>query len=49
MNVEAQNKYHTGYPLIKRSLYYCSRKISAQHGTEFTESHYEKIESVKLI
>ena len=49
VNVEAQNKYHPGYPLIKRALYYCSRMMSAQHGTEFTESHYEKIKKVYSI
>ena len=49
VNVEAQNKYHIGYPLIKRALYYCSRMMSAQHGTEFTESHYEKIKKVYSI
>ncbi len=37
------------YPLIKRALYYCSRMMLAQHGTEFTESHYEKIKKVYSI
>lgn len=38
INLEAQNDFYPGYPLIKRGIYYCSRMISAQYGTEFTES-----------
>lgn len=49
INVEAQNDFYPGYPLIKRGIYYCSRMISAQYGTEFTESHYEKIKKVYSI
>ena len=36
-------------PMIKRSIYYCSRMISSQYGTEFTNSHYEKIKKVYSI
>lgn len=46
INVEAQNKFHTGYPLVKRGIYYCSRMLSAQHGTEFANSEYGKIKKV---
>lgn len=49
INVEAQNKYNPGYPLLKRAEYYCSRLISSQHGTVFTKSHYEKIKKVYSI
>ena len=49
VNVEAQNDFYPGYPLVKRSLYYCSRMISAQCGTEFVDSHYEKIKKVYSI
>ncbi len=49
INVEAQNKFHTGYPIVKRGLYYCSRMISSQYGTEFVDSHYEKIKKVYSI
>ena len=49
INLEAQNDFYPGYPLIKRALYYCSRMISAQYGTEFTKSHYEKIKKVYSI
>lgn len=46
INAEAQNDFYPGYPLIKRGIYYCSRMISAQYGTEFTNSHYEKMKKV---
>ncbi|MBR4026503.1 MAG: hypothetical protein IKJ01_02945 [Lachnospiraceae bacterium] len=49
INVEAQNDFYPGYPLIKRGIYYCSRMISAQYGTEFEGSHYEKIKKVYSI
>jgi len=49
INIEAQNRFHPGYPLLKRAIYYCSRMISAQYGTEFTSSHYEKIKKVYSI
>ena len=43
VDVEAQHRFDPGYPLIKRAIYYCSRMISAQYGTEFTHSQYQKI------
>ena len=46
INVEAQNDFYPGYPVIKRGIYYGSRMISSQYGKEFTESHYEKIKKV---
>ncbi len=49
INLEAQNDFYPGYPLIKRGIYYCSRMISAQYGTEFTHSHYENIKKVYSI
>ena len=49
INVEAQNDFYPGYPIIKRNIYYCSRMISAQYGTEFTNAHYEKIKKVYSI
>lgn len=30
INIEAQNNFYPGYPLLKRGIYYCSRMISAQ-------------------
>ena len=32
--------------IIRRGLYYCSRLISEQYGTEFEGQHYEKIKKV---
>lgn len=49
INLEAQNDFYPGYPLIKRGIYYCSRMISSQHGTVFTKSHYEKVKKVYSI
>lgn len=49
INIEAQNDFYPGYPLIKRGIYYCSRMISSQYGTEFTGSHYENIKKVYSI
>lgn len=46
INLEAQKKYNTGYPLIKRGIYYACRLISSQYGREFEHSHYEKIQKV---
>lgn len=49
INVEAQNDFYPGYPVIKRGIYYCSRMISSQYGVEFTDAHYEKIKKVYSI
>ncbi len=49
VNVEAQNDFYPGYPIVKRGLYYCSRLISSQYGTEFTNAHYERIKKVSSI
>ena len=49
LNIEAQNDFYPGYPLIKRGIYYCSRMISAQCGTEFINADYEKIKKVYSI
>ena len=46
INIEAQNEYYPGYPLIKRGLYYCCRMISSQYNREFTGAHYEKLKKV---
>ena len=49
INVEAQNDFYPGYPLIKRGIYYCGRMISSQYGREFVRSHYENIKKVYSI
>ncbi len=46
INVEAQNDFYPGYPIVKRGIYYCARMISSQYGTVFTKSHYERIKKV---
>ena len=54
INVEAQKhlkpKKKTGgiYPLLKRAVYYASRLISSQKGTEFTNSDYDKIKKIYM-
>lgn len=49
INVEAQNNFYPGYPLIKRGLYYCARLFSSQRGKNFTGSNYNKLEKVYSI
>ena len=49
INVEAQVDTTPGYPIIKRAIYYCSRMISAQHGTVFENEEYGKIRKVYSI
>ena len=49
INVEAQNDFYPGYPIVKRGIYYCARMISSQYGTVFTKSHYEKVQKVYSI
>ena len=49
INVEAQGKFNTGYPMIKWAIFHCSRMISAQYGTEFIHSEYQKIKKVYSI
>lgn len=46
VNIESQAQYYTGYPIIKRAVYYSGRLLSAQYGTVFTNSHYEKVKHV---
>ena len=49
LNVEGQNDFYPGYPIIKRGIYYCSRMISAQYGTEFVAANYSDIKKVASI
>ena len=49
INVEAQNEFYPGYPLMMRAVYYGCRQISAQYGSEFDHSHYENIKKVYSI
>ena len=49
INVESQNKFNPGYPVVKRGIYYCSRLISGQRGTVFTDENYKEIRKVYSI
>ena len=49
INIEAQTIYGKKEPPLKRAVYYASRLISAQNGTEFTKSDYDKIHKVYSI
>ena len=49
INVEAQRAYHTGYPILKRAVYYAARLISSQKETEFHGSDYGNIKKVYTI
>ena len=49
INVEAQNDFYPGYPLLMRGIFYCCRMVSSQYGREFTGPHYEKLKKVYSI
>ncbi len=49
INLEAQNDFYPGYPLVARGIYYDARMISAQYGVEFEKSEYGKIKKVYSI
>ena len=49
INVESQKDFYPGYPLIKRGIYYCSRMIASQYGTEMPDTCYEKLKKVYSI
>ena len=49
INVEIQADDRLGYQVVTRGLYYCARMISAQYGTVFTHSEYQKIQKVYSI
>ena len=49
INIEAQNRFDPGYPLVRRALYYCSRMIAAQNGVEFRGKNFQDIKKVYSI
>lgn len=49
INVEAQNTFNPGYSLLTRGIYYCSRMLSAQKGTVFAGSDYDRLKKVQSI
>ena len=46
INLEPQDEFYPGYPLVKRGFYYDTRLIFGQYGTEFTGQEYGKIKKV---
>lgn len=49
VNIEAQKKFNPGYNMLDRGVFYCSRLISSQLNTIFSNSHYESIQKVYSI
>ena len=49
INVEAQQNFYPGYPIVTRSIYYGARMISSQNGVEFMEPDYGDIKKVYSI
>ncbi|MBP3854139.1 MAG: hypothetical protein IK990_00820 [Ruminiclostridium sp.] len=49
INIEAQNVTGNIQAVLKRGFYYCGRLISAQYGTEFKDSEYDKLKKVYSI
>lgn len=49
INVEGQKKFRPGYELVTRGIFYGSRMISSQLGTEFTLPDYDGIKKVYSI
>ena len=49
INIEPQRTVHTGYPLVRRGIYYACRMISSQKEVEFTGDDYNNIKKVYTI
>ena len=49
VNVEAQNRFNPGYPLVKRAIYYCGRMVSMQGADVVTKSRYGRLRKVTSI
>lgn len=49
INIEAQDAFHPGYPLLKRGVFYCSRLLSSQMGHDFGNDDYGKLKKVYSI
>ena len=49
MNVEAQNRFRPGYPIVKRGIYYGGRMLSSQYGPVFIHADYSKLRKVYSI
>ena len=48
INIEAQNNYHPGYPIVKRALYYASRLLAKQNSNS-TKYLYRSLKKVYSI
>ena len=46
VDLEAQNKLPSEYPLLKRAMYYCGRMLSKQGGVYVKKSRYDKVRKV---
>ena len=49
VNVEAQNKFSPGYPLVRRAIYYSGRMISMQGANVVSKSRYGRLRKVTSI
>ena len=54
INIEAQRNNHPGYDVVTRGLFYCARLLSAQLGTEFSNTgndstNYDNLKKVYSI
>ncbi len=49
IDVEPQDAFYPGYPLLKRGTYYIARMISAQRGREFIGSDYNDLKKVYTV
>ena len=49
INLEAQKDYYPGYQIPTRGIFYGARMLSAQLGTEFSGSEYDKLKKVYSI
>jgi len=49
LNVEAQRKFHVGYHLVTRGIFYAARMLSAQMETEFSGNDYAELKKVYSI
>lgn len=46
INVEAQNDFYPGYPILLRGIYSACRMISSQYGRIFKSPHYNALQKV---
>ncbi len=49
INIEAQRKEPTAYPIVNRAIFYASRMISSQKGRDFVRSNYSDLKRVYSI